>query len=321
MTDGRFVITRKMPPPAEDIIRNAGLALQVIDQVEPPTREAFLDTIRGSVGLITMLSDRVDAEALEAAGNDLKVVANYAVGYDNIDLDACRRRGIRVTNTPGVLTDATADLAWTLILAAARNVVAGDQLVRRGAWKGWAPTQFLGLQLRGATLGIVGAGRIGTAVALRSAGFSMRVLYADQQRNADLEEKLGARQVALDELLERADVVSLHVPMRPENRHLLGATQFKRMKSTAVLVNTARGPVVDETALVAALRGGEIAAAGLDVYEEEPTVHPDLPSLPNVVLLPHLGSATTATRRKMSEMAAENALAVLRGDEPANAVV
>lgn len=320
MTDRHVLITRRVPPPAVQMLQDAGLSVDLFDQDDPPTRAALLARVPGISALVAMLSEKVDATLLDAAGENLKVVANFAVGYDNIDLAACKARGVRATNTPGVLTDATADLAWTLILAAARHVVAGDRLVRADQWTGWQPLQLLGLQLSGATLGIVGAGRIGTAVALRSQGFDMRVLYCDSRANAEIEQQLGAQRVALDELLAAADVVSLHVPLTAESRHLIGPAQLQAMKTTAILVNTSRGPVVDEGALVTALRAGQIAAAGLDVYEYEPRVTPGLMELPNVVLLPHLGSATTATRQKMSQMVAENVLAVLQGREPPNPI-
>jgi glyoxylate reductase len=321
MMADRILITRRVPPPAVGLLQEAGCEVDLVDQDDPPTREQLLERVRGAAGLITMLSEKVDADLLEAAGGGLKVVANFAVGFDNIDLAACRARGIRATNTPGVLTDATADLAWSLILAAARHVVAGDRLVRKGKWTGWAPMQFLGLQLSGATLGIVGAGRIGTAVGLRSQGFNMHVLYVDENRCDALEQGVGARRVALNELLTAADVVSLHVPLTPQTRHLIGREQLAAMKRSALLVNTSRGPVIDEAELVEALKAGEIAAAGLDVYEREPRLQEGLAALENVVILPHLGSGTTATRQKMSQMVAENVLAVLRGAEPPNAMV
>lgn len=320
MADQRVLLTRRMPPPAAQLLADAGYAVDVVDSDDPLPRAEFLTRLRGAAGVIAMLSDRLDAEALDAAGPTLRVVANYAVGFDNVDLDACRARGMHVSNTPGVLTDATADLAWTLILAAARRVVPGDQLVRSGEWKGWTPLQLLGLQLSGSTLGILGAGRIGNAVARRSVGFGMRVLYADPQVNAKLEEQTGARRAELDELLHESDVLSLHIPMLPEHHHLIGPQQLAVMKPTAILINTARGPIVDEAALVDALRAGRLAAAGFDVYENEPRLAPGLAELPNVVLLPHLGSATTATRQQMSRMAAENAIAVLSGGKPPNEV-
>lgn len=316
----RVLITRRVPPPAVELLQRRGCVVDLVDQDDPPTRTQLLDRVRGAAGLVTMLSERVDAELLDAAGSGLRIVANFAVGYDNIDLAACQARGVRVTNTPGVLTDATADLAWALILATARRVVEGDQLMRTGQWTGWAPMQLLGLQLTGATLGLVGAGRIGTAVGLRSAGFNMDVLYVDEQPSFDLERRVNARLVGLDLLLPVVDILSLHVPFTPQTRHLIGARELAAMKPTAILINTSRGPVVDEAALVEALRRRQIAAAGLDVYENEPRLTPGLAELPNVVLLPHLGSATTATRQKMSEMVAENVLAVLGGAEPPNPV-
>jgi glyoxylate reductase len=310
-----------MPAAASETLAAAGLTVDLLDTDDPPTRADMIERARGCAGLITMLSDPIDAEFLDAVGPSLRIVANYAVGFDNIDLEACKQRGIRVSNTPGVLTEATADLAWALILAAARNVSAGDRLVRAGSWSGWAPTQLLGLELRGATLGILGAGRIGSAVARRSSGFGMRVLYTDVSANPSLEADLRAERVPLDRLVAESDVLSLHIPMSPDARHLIGAPQLNAMKPTAVLVNTARGPIIDEAALVVALRQGKIAAAGLDVYENEPRLESGLAELPNVVLLPHLGSATTATRSRMAAMAAENVVAVLSGTKPANAVV
>lgn len=320
MSTHRVLITRRVPPPAVGLLEEAGLSVDLMDQDDPPSREALLQRTPGVSGLITMLSERVDTALLDAAGPTLRVVANFAVGFDNVDLAACTQRGVRVTNTPEVLTDATADLTWTLILATARRVVEGDRLVRTGTWTGWTPMQLLGLQLSGATLGIVGAGRIGTAVGLRSLGFNMNVLYADQRTNRELEERVGARRVELNQLIIASDVVSLHVPLTAENRHLIGAPELAAMKPTAILINTARGPVVDEAALAAGLRSGQIAAAGLDVYENEPQLTPGLVELPNVVLLPHLGSATTTTRQKMSQMVAENVIAVLGGREPPNPV-
>ncbi len=316
----RVLITRRLPPPAAERLRAAGLTVELVDQDDPPSRAVLLERVRGCAALITMLSEPVDADLLEAAGPDLRVVANYAVGYNNIDLDACRARGVRVTNTPGVLTEATADLTWALLLAAARRVVEGDRLVRSGTWSGWQPRQLLGLELHGAVLGLLGAGRIGAAVARRAVGFGMRIVYADPRPCAELDGPLGAQRVPLAELLPQVDVLSLHVPLTPETRHLLDARALAQLKPTAILVNTSRGPVVDERALVAALRAGRLAAAGLDVYEDEPRLAPGLAELPNVVLLPHLGSATVLTRQRMSAMVADNVLAVLAGREPPNAV-
>ncbi|MCG3129188.1 MAG: putative 2-hydroxyacid dehydrogenase [Phycisphaerae bacterium] len=317
----RVVITRRIPPPGVERLRAAGLLPEEFPSDDPPSRAELLSRVRDVAAIVAMLSERIDAELLDAAGAGLRVVSNFAVGIDNVDLAACRARNVRVTNTPGVLTEATADIAWALILAAARRVAEGDRLVRAGEWRGWTPTQLLGLEMNGATLGVIGAGRIGTAVARRSAGFGMRVLYSHPRDNPELDGPLAARRVELDVLLRESDVVSLHIPMRPENRHLLSRERLSLLKPTAILINTARGAVVDEAALVDLLRAGHIAAAGLDVYEREPALAPGLAELPNVVLVPHLGSATTATRGRMSAMVAENVCAVLTGREPPNPVV
>ncbi len=258
---------------------------------------------------LCLLTDRVDAALLERAPR-LAIVANMAVGTDNVDLEAARRLGIAVSNTPDVLTDATADLAMALLLAAARRLAWGDRLVRGGGFTGWRPDLGVGFDVSGRTLGIVGAGRIGRAVAERAQGFRMEVLLHSRSAGP-----------SLCELLERSDFVSLHVPLSPETRHLIGEPELRRMRRHAVLVNTARGAIVDERALVRALREGWIGAAGLDVFEDEPRLAPGLADLPNAVLLPHLGSATRGTRARMAETAARNVIAVLRGETPPNAVV
>ena len=317
----KVLLTRRMPSAAAEVLKAAGLAVDIIDTSAPPTRAELIARAQGCAGIIQMLSDKIDAEFLDAVGPQLKIVANYAVGFDNIDLEACKSRNIRASNTPGVLTEATADLTWTLILAAARHACAGDRTMRSGKWLGWAPIQLLGLELSGATLGILGAGRIGTAVARRSVGFNMKILYSDTVANQRIERELGATRVEFEQLIAESDVLSLHIPLTPDARHLIGKPQFQAMKPTAVLINTARGPIIDEAALVEALRTGEIAAAGLDVYEYEPRMAHGLAELPNAVLLPHLGSATTTTRGKMAAMAAENVVAALTGREPANAIV
>jgi glyoxylate reductase len=260
-----------------------------------------------------MLSDRIDRELLDSAPM-LKVVANYAVGYDNIDVGAARERGIEVTNTPGVLTEATADLAWALLLAAARNLGAGERMVRAGEWTGWGPMQLLGEPLQGRTLGIVGMGAIGQAVARRGKGFGMEIVYFNRNRVApDIEASLGAEFVSFEELLRRSDFLSLHAPLNEHSRHLFNQQTFQLMKSTAVLVNTARGALIDEVELVAALRDGRLAAAGLDVYEFEPKITEGLLGLDNVVLAPHLGSASTLARGDMVRLCCENVSAVLAG--------
>ena len=278
-------------------------------------REELLRIVAGRDALITMLTERVDAELLEAAGPKLRIVANHAVGFDNIDLAHCTAAGVLVSNTPDVLTETTADTAFALILAAARRIGEGERLLRSGrAWI-WGPLMMLGRDVHDATIGIVGFGRIGRAVARRAKGFGMRVLYSNPVRLPP-EAEDGATHVELSELLERADVVSIHTTLTEETRHLFGRDAFERMKPTAVLVNTSRGPVVDEAALADALETGEIFAAGLDVFEREPEVHPRLLELENVVLIPHLGSATVDTRSAMGHLAVDNVLSALEGRVP-----
>jgi glyoxylate reductase len=262
---------------------------------------------------VTLLSDPVTEAVLEACPT-LEVVSNVAVGVDNVDLAACARRGIVVTNTPDVLTESCADLTWTLLLGAARRAVEGDRFVRRGKFKGWRLDLLLGTDLRGKILGIVGMGRIGRAVARRAAPFGLRVVYSQRTRLPEsVESALGARFVPLDELLQTADVVSLHCPLTPQTRHILDRKRLVSMKPGALLINTGRGPLVDEPALVECLRNGPIAAAGLDVFEREPELAPGLTGLPNALLLPHLGSASRETREEMARMAVSNCLAVLEG--------
>jgi glyoxylate reductase len=276
-------------------------------------RAALLRALDGAEGLIALLTDAVD-EALLLAAPRLRVVANFAVGLDNVDVAAATRRGVAVTNTPDVLTDATADLAFALLLAAARHLVEGDRLVRSGRWTGWEPGQLLGAEVTGRTLGLIGLGRIGRAVARRAAGFSMRVLYSAPRPAAEL--PAAAQHVPLDELLAEADFVSLHCPLTPATRGLIDAAALARMKPTAVLVNTARGACVDEAALAAALERGALAAAGLDVFAAEPAVHPGLLACERVVLAPHIGSATAVARRRMAEICARAVRAVLDRQRP-----
>ncbi|HUG89032.1 MAG TPA: D-glycerate dehydrogenase [Actinomycetota bacterium] len=283
------------------------------DEDRAMPREELLERLAGNHGLLAMLTDRIDDEALDAAGPSLRVVANHAVGYDNVDVAACTRRGVVVTNTPDVLTDATADMTWGLILGASRRIGEGDRLVRSGMPWEWSPGFMLGREVTGKTLGIVGFGRIGRALARRAVGFSMRVLAHTRTPPEDRED---VELVGLDELLAESDIVSIHLSLSEETRHRFGARELGLMKETAVLVNTSRGPIVDEAALADALANGEIAAAGLDVYEHEPEVHPGLFELENVVLAPHLGSATVETRAAMGMLAARNLVAVLLGERP-----
>lgn len=286
----------------------------------PAPRAELLASVVGTSALISLMSDRIDVELLDAAGPTLRVVANYAVGYDNIDVSECRRRGVTVTNTPDVLTDATADQAFALLLAVARRLREGDALVRSGAWTGWEPSQLLGQQVSGAVLGIVGMGRIGTAVATRGRAFGMRVLYHNRRAAPEAEEATGARLVSLEELLSRSDFVSLHCPLTPRTHHLLDATALALMQRSAVVVNTARGAIIDEAALLDALTSGALWGAGLDVFEHEPSVTAGLTTLPNVVLAPHTGSATEAVREGMARLCAEAVVTVLGGGVPPNVV-
>jgi len=269
-------------------------------------------------GLMCALTDRVDGAVLDAA-RELKVVANIAVGYNNIDLPACTAHGVMATNTPGVLDDSTADLAWALMLAAARRITEVERYIRQGEWKGWRLKQWLGIDVHHATLGIVGMGRIGQVIARRASGFDMQVLYHNRKRiDASIEQRLNATYASLDDLLERSDFVVLQVPYSQETHHLIGAKQLKLMKPTAILVNSTRGGVVDDAALIDALRNGTIRAAGLDVFENEPKLNPAFLELDNVALAPHIGSSTEATRRAMAMTAAKNLVAALSGATPPN---
>ncbi len=289
-------------------------------QDRPMAREAIVSAIEDKQGLLSMITDKVDEE-LFARAPDLKIVANFGVGFNNIDVTAATRRGILVTNTPDVLTDATADLTMALLLAVARRVVEGDRHTRRGRFQFWAPLYFLGHEVSGKTLGLIGMGRIGAAVARRAAGFNMRVLYYNRNPlTAGRERELNVRYADLKTLLQTSDFVSLHAPLTAETRHIIGSPELALMKSSAFLINTARGPVVDEPALVTALEQKHIAGAGLDVYENEPALTPGLDRLDNVVLLPHMGSATVETRHRMAELAAQNLLAGLEGRLPPNCV-
>ncbi|MFP4029036.1 MAG: 2-hydroxyacid dehydrogenase [Candidatus Brocadiia bacterium] len=313
-------VTREIPEAGLERLRSHCDSVVVHPEDTAPTREEILEVVRGCDGLLCLLSDTIDAALMDAAGDSLKGIANYAVGYDNIDVAAATERGLPVSNTPGVLTDTTADLAWALIFAAARRIPDADRYMRTGDWSGWGPRQMLGVDISGKTLGIVGAGRIGSAVAMKSTGFDMQVLYVDHSDHPELEEGCGGHRVLLPELLEESDFVSLHVPLTEETSHMIGEDQIEKMKSTAVLVNTSRGPVVDEAALARGLQEGRIRAAGLDVYEEEPKVNQLLMELDNVVLTPHIGSASEETRDKMARMAAQNLIAMLEGQQPENCV-
>jgi glyoxylate reductase len=306
----RIVVSRGLPEPALRLLRGSGADVWVSPHDRALSSEELHEAIAGADAVVTMLHDRVDDDLLRAAGERLRVVANVAVGYDNVDLEAARRHGVIVTNTPGVLTDATADLAIALLLAVTRRLGEGERRIRSGEPWAWSIDFMLGRGLRGKTLGIVGYGAIGRATAARARAFGIEVVYTKRSGGPD------PGRVETGELLERSHFVSLHCPLTPQTRHLIDAGALARMRDDAYLVNTARGAIVDEAALATALRGGTIAGAALDVFEREPDVHPDLVGLENAVLVPHLGSATRETRAAMAELAVTNALAVLAGAGP-----
>jgi len=319
MSKFKVLVTRRIP--------NSGLKmltetcdLDVFEWEAPISRDVLLKRIKGKDGLLCLLSDRIDTEIIAAGGESLKVISNYAVGYNNIDVEEATKRGILVTNTPGILTDATADLTWALLLACARRIPKSDRFVRDGRFVGWSPTLLLGREVYWKTIGIIGLGDIGAAVARRAKGFGMKILYHSRKRDLEAEEELGAIYVSIEDLLKDSDYVSLHVPLTPETRHLIGEKEIAMMKSTAILLNVSRGEVVDEAALIKALKEGRIDSAGLDVYEKEPVLSPGLAELENVVLTPHTGSATYEARDRMAVMAAENLVAGLRGERPRHLV-
>lgn len=316
----RVVVTGKVPAVAVERLR-AAHDVDAWDSESPIARSELLSRVQGADAVVSLLTERVDAELLDAAGPQLRVVSNVAVGYNNVDVPACTARGVRVTNTPGVLTDATADIAMALILMVTRRLGEGERVIRsRTPWQ-WGMFYMLGTGLQGRRLGIVGMGQIGAATARRARSFGMEIAYTKRTPlDGPTAAELGAVHVGLDELLATSDVVSLHCPYSPETHHLIDAARLSSMRRSAYLVNTARGPVVDEAALVDALRAGTIAGAGLDVFEREPEVHEGLLGLDNAVLIPHLGSATVETRTAMADLAATNCLAVLDGREPPNPV-
>ncbi|MGH7388493.1 MAG: 2-hydroxyacid dehydrogenase [Candidatus Rokuibacteriota bacterium] len=311
----KMLISNILPSESRALVPES-YAVDYHDSDLPLPKTDLIRRLHGQDGLVCQIVTSVDDEVL-AACPTVKVVANVAVGYNNIDVAAARRRGVVVTNTPDVLTETTADFAWALLMAAARRVVEADQYARSGQWKAWKWDLLWGHDVHGKTLGVVGFGRIGRAVARRALGFGMRVLYCDAQRAApEAERETRAAFVPIDRVLAESDFITLHTPLLPETRHLIGETALRKMKKTAVLVNAARGPIVDEAALVRALSEGWIAAAGLDVFEEEPTIHPGLRPLRNAVLAPHIGSASGDTRLAMASLAVRNCLAVLEGQPP-----
>ena len=321
MGRAKVFVTRRLFDEAISLIEEYADVEVYDSEEEPAPYDLILEKVRDIDGLLCLLTDKIDARVIEA-GERLKVISNYAVGYDNIDVEAATKRGIYVTNTPGVLTETTADLAWAILMAIARRVVEADKYVRAGRWvHAWGPKMMLGSDVHGKTLGIVGLGRIGSAVARRAKGFNMRVIYYDVVRREDLEGELGLEYKPLEELLREADYITLHVPLTKDTYHLIGERELNMMKPTAYLINTSRGAVIDQRALYRALKERRIAGAALDVFEKEPIDQDDpLLELDNVVLTPHIGSASVETRKKMAIMAAENLVSVLKGVEPPNLV-
>jgi glyoxylate reductase len=319
----KIFVTRRIPEAGvkilEDHFGEDNVSIYPSDEMIP--RADLLRDVRGADAIFLILTETMDAEVFDAAGDQLKIVANMAVGYNNVDVAEATRRRIPVTNTPGVLTDTTADLTWALLLAAARRIPESEVYLRAGKWKGWGPLQFLGTDVHGKTLGIFGMGRIGQAVAKRAKGFDMRIRYTNRNRlDASLEKELNATFVEKAQLLAESDFLSIHCPFKPETKHAFGAKEFAAMKDSAYLINTSRGPVVNEAELVDALRNNVIRGAALDVFEEEPKLARGLDQCANAVIIPHLGSATLETRAKMATIAAENIVARLNGKTPPNCV-
>jgi glyoxylate reductase len=314
----KVYITREIPSEAIKLLENH-FDVDVNREERTLSKTELISRIKDMDGVLCMLVDVIDKEVIDKASR-VKIFANYAVGYNNIDIEAAKSKGVYVTNTPDVLTDTTADLAWALLFAAARRVVESDKFMRNGNYKEWTPGLFLGQDITGKTLGIIGLGRIGKAFGKKSLGFDMKILYYNRSRDEEYEHKYGAEYVSMDELLQKSDFISIHLPLTEETRHLIGENELNKMKKTAIIVNTARGPIIDEKALVEALKSRRIMAAGLDVYEREPEFETQLKDFDNVVMLPHIGSATVETRTNMALMAAGNIIEVLKGNKPINPV-
>ena len=314
----QIFITRQIPDKGLQLLENR-FDVEINPENRVLSKTEIIQGIKGKEGLLCLLTDPIDKEVIMAEPH-LKMIASYAVGYDNIDVAAATNQKIPVSNTPGVLTDATAEMTWALFFAVSRHIVQADAFTRQGKFHGWDPLLFRGQQLQGMTLGIIGAGRIGTAVALKSKGFDMNILYVNNQINEVLEQKLNAKKVSLSTLLQNSDFITLHVPLTKSTYHLIGKQQFTLMKSSAILINTARGPVIDESALISALKQKRIYGAGLDVYEHEPNISKQLIQLPNVVLQPHSASATYESRDAMAKLAAQNMIAGLNGEIPPNCI-
>jgi len=315
MPKPQVYVTRVIPEAGMEMIRASSVA-EVWERGSPPPYKVLLEKVAGLDGLVCLLTDRIDGALMDAAGDSLRVISQMAVGFDNIDIEAATERGIPVGNTPGVLTDTTADFAFTLLMAAARRIAEGERYVKAGKWKTWGPMLLMGQDIHRATLGLVGLGRIGKGMARRASGFGMRVIYSDPMVDETEAKELGAESYEFDDLLAESDFVSLHVPLTPETTHLMGEKEFKRMKPSAILINTARGPAVDSNALYHALKEGEIAYAALDVTEPEPISLDDpLLTLDNCLIVPHIASSSLATRSRMAVMAAQNLEAGLKGEE------
>jgi len=318
MSKPAVYVSRPLPEAGIELLRRT-CEVEINQEDRPLNREEFLSKITGKDGVLCLLHDKIDGKVFDAVPG-IKGFANYAVGYDNIDVSEATRRGIPVSNTPDVLTDATAEMAWALLFAIGRRVVESDRCMRNGNWPGWGPLQFLGGDVAGSTLGIVGAGRIGTAMALKSRGFNMRVLYQDVRTNERLEKELGARRVGLDELLRESDYISIHTPLMPETRHLFTLEQLRKMKKTAYLINTSRGPIIKESDLLTALKSNLIAGAAIDVFEFEPEMTAGLEKLDNIVVTPHTASGTIGSRTNMALKAAENLAAMVAGKQAPDCV-
>ncbi len=317
----KVVVTRQIPEAGIEIIKQAGFEVVVSPKDGVLTREELKEFVKGADAILSLLTDKIDAEILEAAGPQLKIVANYAVGFDNIKIEDCKAKNIITTNTPGVLTETVAEHTIGLLFAVAQNIPQADKYTRAGKFEGWGPMLFLGTDVRNKTIGIIGLGRIGSEIVKRLRdGFGVNFIYYDLKRNETAEKEFGVQFVSLEDLMKNSDFVSIHVPLTPETKHLIGEKELRLMKKTAYLINTSRGAVIDEMALVKILQERVIAGAGLDVYENEPKLADGLAQLDNVILLPHIASASIGTRSKMSEMAAQNILAVLNGKPPVNPI-
>jgi len=316
----KVFITREIPEIGINLLKEKGYEVEIGPE-EKISREELIEKVKGVDAILSVLTEKIDGEVMESAGEQLKIVANYAVGYNNIDVEEAKKKNIMVTNTPGVLTEAVAEHTIAFLFAIAERIVEADSFMRAGKYKAWGPKMLLGADIQGKTLGIIGLGRIGSAVAQRMQdGFDVKIIYYDLKRNEELEEKFGMEYRELDDLLKESDFVSIHTALTDETRHLINAEKLALMKPSAYLINTARGPIVDEMALIETLKGKKIAGAALDVFEKEPELMPGLTDLNNVVLTPHIASATEGTRNKMSEMAAKNIIAVLDGETPPNLV-